>query len=47
MNALILTRATGEGDHNVVEGALPAQQCGPSAPSVGFAATSPARCRYG
>ena len=23
MNALILTRATGEGDHDVVEGALP------------------------
>jgi hypothetical protein len=35
----------GEGDHEVVEGALPPH--GPNAPSVSFAATSPARCRYG
>jgi hypothetical protein len=32
--------AAGEGDHEVVEGALPAH--GPNAPSVNFAATSPA-----
>jgi hypothetical protein len=37
--------AAGEGDHEVVEGALPAH--GPSAPSVTFGDTSPVRCRYG
>jgi len=37
-----LPRISGEGDHEVVEGALVPAQCGGSAPSVSYAATSPA-----
>ena len=40
-----LHRDAGEGDHEVVAGALTTRRR--DAPSVSFAATSPARCRYG
>ena len=37
-----LPRNSGEGDHEVVEGALVSARCGGNAPSVSFAATSSA-----
>jgi hypothetical protein len=42
-----LAQTTGEGDHEVVEGALVQAPRVVSAPSVTFGDTSPARYRYG